>query len=152
MTRQRAEAIEAYLRASFPSGYLPMGALKHTGLAFGVSGERVRQIAQRAGMRTATRTRRAPPMVHRCPCCSTEVRRPNHYCARCRLVTLRCSQCGGTFQRPRRQVQPGGGAKEPEGNFYCSRRCFGRMVGKRFGFGSPERATRPVELEAGARR
>ena len=131
MSSERAVAIERHLRTTFPSGDLPTGALRKTAVVFGVSGERVRQIAARAGMRTVRRVG-TPRVLHGCEICGKPVSRATaRYCADCREVTLACATCRKPFLRSRRTVR----ARPEAAAVYCSRACLGRMVGRTFGFG-----------------
>jgi hypothetical protein len=119
----------------------------------GISRQRVHQIATRLALfplcpRCATPLRGAdarrgihrtclpltppadPPSCRRCGQPVTGTRRPASYCPRCRTVTRPCAWCGAPVTRDR--VSQAAAFRNSQ--WFCTRSCFGRYIGHRYGF------------------
>ena len=138
MSSERAASIITYLRDAYPGTPLPPGTLRRTAFAFGVSPERVRQLARKAGLESAPRRRVVTPAAPAICECGREIPAHRRYCSTCRYVSLQCSVCSRDFLR----VRSSSPASVSAAAVYCSRRCYGRMVGRTYGFGSERRRPR----------
>jgi len=102
----------------------------------GRSRERVRQILTEGGFSTA----RVPDPRRRCRICGTRKHYPlkRGFCISCfsspRWITLSCPVCGESFSRRFSHIKYQI-SKRGYNNFFCSRTCFGKWLGIRFGFG-----------------
>jgi len=109
----------------------------------GRSRERVRQILTEGGFSTA----RVLDPRRRCQVCGKRKMYPlkRGFCISCspspRWVTFSCPVCGKSFSRRfvhiKYQI-----SKRGYNNFFCSRTCFGKWVGIRFGFGVHRKSRR----------
>ena len=138
MGSERAASIITYLRDAYPGTPLPPGTLRRTAFAFGVSPERVRQLARKAGLESAPRRRMVMPVAPASCQCGREIPAHRRYCSACRYVSLECCVCGRDFLRERSNAP----SSVSSAAVYCSRRCYGRMVGRTYGFGSERRRPR----------
>ena len=115
----------------------PDATLQQIGDKYGVNKERVRQILAAENLSTHHQTPR-----YFCNCCGEifhpQYNRSKTFCSRdCRkaynTATLECEGCGRLYSVSyasliRNIVRYG------QHHFYCSRSCFGRVIGQRYGF------------------
>jgi len=134
--------------ASF-NGHAP--TLEELGDIFGVSGERIRQICKRTGIK---RPKAATANALHCTQCNgvissgSPLRRASGLCIRCKpelrptvVLTLICGQCQTPFPLPQREYN--GRMRSPSSNrlrttvrtwpLFCSRQCSGRWFGTHYG-------------------
>src|SRR3990167_8649167 len=103
----RTLAIEAYLQEHYPCQAIPRGTLTEVGAVFGVTRERVRQIANKADF---GRLYHLPKPPRPCLNCGQPASPGTPLCEECRWVTLACTACGELFKRARHDVLAGAGA------------------------------------------
>lgn len=168
-TTNKIAPITDYLRAHYPCEALPLGALTEVGSIFGVTRERVRQIANANGFTGYNaqdpETRVNPGMMGRALCKScgkptNEKRFPENHtsrklCRDCQWIEIACSQCG-KMKRVRtsdyltRRSEKYSAARVANGKppytgtgVFCDRKCLGRWIGLHHGFAAhPENAVR----------
>lgn len=166
MTESKANPIATYLAERYPCEALPFGALVEVGKVFGVTRERVRQIAKANGFASyrdqERETRVIPGRAGRTLC--RDCGKPyggkrfaeNHVsrtrCPDCRWVMIDCAQCGkpkkvatydyishlspATAQSRAEKGQP-----QYTGRVFCDHECQGRWMGINVGFRAhPENA------------
>lgn len=153
----KSSLILDYLQSHYPSEALPFGALTEVGTRFGVTRERVRQIAVAngfVGYKAQTVSQRMNPgHMGRtlCPDCGKPygVRRypvdriAKWRCPECRWVEIACAGCG-TLKRLRTgaYLLKASGQRGNRGfahvastpTVFCSRQCMGRYRGQTVGF------------------
>lgn len=143
-TAASTQAIIAEMQRRWPCERAPLGALAKMALEYGVSRQRISQIARRAGV-AGTRTKEVPDRVDQtCPGCGepfTILRSyyqsrgrdlPTH-CRRCREnIRFTCPECGGEFWRNLSQVIYT--ANKLKVGPFCSNPCFGAYAGRNYGF------------------
>lgn len=145
---ERTIAIRDELLRRFPCQEVPPNTWTELAAKYGVTRERVRQIAVRYGMKI-NRALGAKP-IYVCPC-GAQVSREGILCRECRWVTLPCGACGGPVRRLARslaypsrtetRVRGVAGTAAYSGRVFCNRQCFGRWVGINAGFHAhPENA------------
>ena len=114
----------------------PTASNSEIGRRLGLTRERVRQILGKEGIKTA-RKPRAGIFCKSCGKSLHDARAKGPLCLSCivrsSIVTLTCAYCSKAFPRTRRSIKPG--KKRGQINFYCSRRCWGKVAGKLYGFG-----------------
>lgn len=147
----RREQIEAYLLRHYPCQAVPYGALKEVGERFGVTGERVRQIANEMGMGRLYKTSQV------CPECGGRKSEVSQLCKGCRCASVRialpCNNCGAPVMRLASELarrigkdgpkQTPSGPASYSGNVYCNKKCFGEWLGHEHGWNSPSRGACP---------
>lgn len=162
----KAPAIAGYLAAHYPCEALPLGALSDVGTIFGVTRERVRQIAKAGGF---VAWRDQDPAVRVYPkgrtgyilcrdCFKPTGRRvrgadriSRTRCADCRTIAVVCTYCGTpklistttylAHMREPAKPTPDGKLAKYTGRTFCNRSCFGRWIAEHHGFQAhPENA------------
>jgi len=106
----------------------------------GVSREWVRRVLKQEGLPT-TLTKAGDVSVRLCARCGKAISRAgktglclscyNHNVSMASKVKLVCAVCGKEFYRRRSLV-----GKTKTGTYYCSRTCWSKVLGRRFGFGA----------------
>ena len=153
MRSERRLAIEAALQRRYPCQSVPLGVFTEIGREFGVSRERVRQIAAGLGMesplaRAARRNgEKAPPQCANCGA-QRATGKGRRYCEDCAYPLVACVQCG-TLTRQHRSVLT---MTEQGRGRYCSHACRDRALGEkasaRFGHAPGEIRERVLALRA----
>jgi len=114
----------------------PNATLSQLGKLVGCTDERVRQILKSEGLPT-----KSLHPTHPCLNCGKPLKKQKKYCNRkCwheyTYTWLTCPTCGKLFESriglPAFKVSRGKRTSE----FYCSKRCWGKVAGKKYGFGS----------------
>lgn len=115
----------------------------------GVSRERVRQILNKVGLNNASEIREKKKRERTCAYCGNPRSRNNHkYCSRacaCKAhrVDVTCEECGSTVNRTLSETKVYENYRNRHKHFFCDRVCFGKWVGKNYGFGTyPEHTGR----------
>lgn len=149
----RGDRVRAHLLAKYPCAILPFGVVTEIAEQFGVTRERVRQIAVGLGypgyMSQTKDQRIIRSKMGRtlCPTCGkpmgrgryAENRVSRYRCQDCRWIEVACSECGklkrvhaseylSKVSRGRTNYGKYTGAQ------FCDRVCFGRYMGERVGF------------------
>ena len=159
MKESKAPAVATYLASHYPCEALPHGALTEVGSIFGVSRERVRQIARDNGFvgygKQAPEERVRPGRMGRMLCrdCGkpygtwrgAENRISHNRCPDCRYIEVACAQCGKlkrvrtsdyivrrseAYNAHRTEM----GHPTYTGRSFCSTFCRGRWMGLNVGF------------------
>lgn len=136
------DAIIAELQRRYPCQATPFGGLTEVAVLFGVSRERVRQIANETGMDRIHRVK----VVKTCVFCDQpKMRNNNFYCEEHQTVPLVCSECGTTFRITNYEVIARSRGKYTKGQprtgrltdeWFCSKPCFGAYAGRTYGWGA----------------
>lgn len=147
--------MKAVIAKRYPCAALPTGALTDLAAEFGVSRERIRQIAKEMGLH-GTSGKRAKWTRLFCAECGKRITKPLEYfqargvepptfCGPCsaRPIPVECSACGKVVLKRRAVFERGVGIsrtvdKRYGARFFCSRPCMGRWAGKAYGWGSPD--------------
>ena len=147
----RPELIARALRERYPCAALPPGAMTDLAAEFGVSRQRVQQIAKNIGVSGTKGSRNARP-VHICASCGEPMSRgvKSLMCRACKWITVSCDGCGVDIQRLAsdlvRQVgqikdTPYGGATYT-GRSFCTKSCFGSWAARNYGWGTANNPSR----------
>jgi hypothetical protein len=125
-------------------GVLPRHTLKELGDSFGITRERVRQIAKRAGFNTPNgEESKKARRIRVCVACGVEYDgeavRSKYHSIECKnayykdkyWTTITCEQCKKVFIRTKATA---GRSKI----HFCCKRCNGIYVGERYGWGSSD--------------
>lgn len=148
--------ILAHLQSHYPCEALPFGTLTKVGTMFGVTRQRVQQIAVANGFvgynSQMPEVRVVPGRMGRllCPDCGNEMpNRDQHIaqdrvskkrCDSCRWTLVSCSDCGKPVRRltsslisriDEATTRNAAGRPVYTGRAFCDRACFGRYIGKR---------------------
>ena len=127
----QAPAIREYIAKHYPCQAIPYGGLTPIALKFGVSTERVRQIANKMG---ATGRILSTTTEKVCPECGGAKSLQALRCKACwvssHTLDLTCESCGAVFQRQLSDQT----ARTPERGYtrqgiYCSRSCSAKAQG-----------------------
>lgn len=142
----RAAAIVAELQRRYPCQAIPYGSLSEIGEQFGVSRERVRQLANKHGW--SGRIPRQGPGPRGCKVCGQATHRPQSpYCNEHKDVALVCEECGCVFRMGHSRLRARLRSRTVHGRyyetrvapqFYCSKTCFGKAFGRAYGVGRPK--------------
>ena len=154
-------AILDALRTRYPCEALPFGALTSLGVEFGVTMERVRQVAVAHGFAGPGRgSRHAPHRV--CASCGMPMwnKAKSAVCRACGWIDVSCEQCGKPKRVPASRIAsninraptlvPSGTMASYTGRVFCDRHCFGRWLGEHHGWGA-RKAKRLAAEAANAR-
>ena len=105
----------------------------------GVSKQRISQIVNKLDLHRFFRPKEWS--IKSCVVCGIENKTSSRYCEECRLlirksknVELICAKCEKVFLRSKRFVDRD--RKQGKDKFYCNNKCWGSVVGKKFGFGN----------------
>lgn len=132
----KSEAIRGYLLEHYPCQAVPHGDLTVVADKFGVSRERVRQLANQLGMGRLQKDR---PVLTCGGCGKVEPTGTKSLCFECRWVELPCNQCGELVRRSAARIawrfgrtsQTPHGPAEYTGRVFCNRSCQGAWMGLR---------------------
>lgn len=133
----RRTLILDYIARVYPCGELPVGALTDIGEVFGITRERVRQIANQAGVGRIYWHRTPKPAPTCRDCDRPTPSRYHRYCEEHALIALTCAACTQEFQINRSQLKQRlsqGGRGRKAAQFFCSKKCSGSWAGTNFGF------------------
>lgn len=163
----KAPAIADYLLRHYPCEALPHGALTIVSEKFGVTRERVRQVAKGHGFIGFRQQPAEDRVVQRrkngralCPSCGnptsnlyyTENRVSRTLCKACKYIEIACTNCGkmkvvsaATYTRHANSnapvMNPTGKPAKYTGRVFCNRKCFGQWASRTGGFAAhPENA------------
>lgn len=155
--KSKTPEITEYMQRHYPCQAIPHGDLTAIGEKFGVTRERVRQIANKIGI--TGRLSRVTVTV--CSSCGKPLRHPNTkgICKDCRWVELPCGNCEQPVRRLASSLASRFGTSTNYGTYmgrvFCNRKCLGSWCAKNHGFlAHPENAGRgtPAAIAAAKRR
>jgi hypothetical protein len=128
-----AAKVEAALLTRYPCAELPPGTLTVLGEEFGLSRERVRQIAKGIGLTSTPGVRRKRPRRVCASCGKTmESKATSALCLACRWITLICDNCQAPIRRLASTVvqrmasnerRLAAGLRLYSGRSFCNRHC-----------------------------
>lgn len=120
----------------------PSKGFRRIGAEVGITGERVRQIVERAGLLDMRRSAKHESRKRECGVCGTRFSPTNEWSKYCEVhkggpkrntpkLTQVCGTCGKQFERLLSNWRP----TRPDSIPFCSKSCQGLWVGNNHGFG-----------------
>jgi hypothetical protein len=126
------DAVKAVLEQRYPDRQMPFGTATLLAHEFGLSRERIRQIAVAVGMVRGPRPAAVEPPPRPCRLCERPARRGASYCLDCGFPVLQCIECGAVYRRRRAEIERW---RSREGGYagrfnFCSRACLTKRQGR----------------------